>query len=126
MRVKGMLGVGVAALVSTMRLPFTGVEYSKQSGACEERSSSGQSHGKRVNHLIARSEYGLMVQILSGLITDLLLAIYCHNHYQEKVSIKRVRELRIRIQNELRDSKQRTPIPSEFKEQERDVLNAKT
>ncbi len=30
-------------------------------------------------HLIARSRYGLMVQILAGLITYLLLAIYCHN-----------------------------------------------
>jgi len=56
----------------------------------------------KVYHLIARSEHGLMVQILSGLITYLLLAIYCHKQYQEKVSIKRVRQLRIEIQNELR------------------------
>jgi hypothetical protein len=56
----------------------------------------------RVYHLIARSEYGLMVQILSGLITYLLLAIYCHEQHNEKVSIKRVRELRIKIQNETR------------------------
>ena len=40
-----------------------------------------------------------MVQILSGLITYLLLAIYCHKHHREKVSIKRVRELRIQIRN---------------------------
>jgi len=52
--------------------------------------------------LIARSAYGLMVQILAGLITYLLLAIYCHEHFREKVSIKRVRELRLRIQNEAR------------------------
>jgi len=57
----------------------------------------------KVYHLIARSQYGLMVQILAGLITYLLLAIYCHKHYGEKVSIKRVRELRIRIQNEVRN-----------------------
>jgi hypothetical protein len=57
----------------------------------------------KVYHLIARSEYGLMVQILAGLITYLLLAIYCHEQYQEKVSIRRVRQLRITIQNELRD-----------------------
>ena len=44
-----------------------------------------------------------MVQILGGLITYLLLAIYCHEHYKEKVSIKRVRELRIKIQNEARN-----------------------
>jgi len=56
----------------------------------------------------------------------LLLAIYCHNHYQERVSIRRVRELRIRIQNELRDSDQKAPILSDFKEQERDVPNART
>jgi len=56
----------------------------------------------RVYHLIARSEYGLMVQILSGLITYLLLAIYCREQHNEKVSIRRVRELRIKIQNEIR------------------------
>ena len=56
----------------------------------------------KVYHLIARSEYGLMVQILSGLITYLLLASYCHENYNERVSIKRVRELRIQIQNEAR------------------------
>ena len=32
----------------------------------------------KVYHLIARSKYGLMVQILAGLITYLLMAIYCH------------------------------------------------
>ncbi|MCP5004064.1 MAG: IS4 family transposase, partial [Planctomycetes bacterium] len=46
----------------------------------------------KVYHLIARSQYGLMVQILSGLITYLLISIYCHNNFNEKVSIKRVRE----------------------------------
>jgi hypothetical protein len=55
----------------------------------------------KVYHLIARSEYGLMVQILAGLITYLLLVIYCREQYNEKVSIKRVRELRINIQNEI-------------------------
>ena len=57
----------------------------------------------KVYHLIARSEHGLMVQILSGLITYLLLAIYCQENYNEKVSIKRVREICIQIQNEARD-----------------------
>jgi hypothetical protein len=56
----------------------------------------------KIYHLIARSEYGLMVQILAGLITYLLLAIYCREQHNEKVSIKRVRELRIKIQNEIR------------------------
>ena len=35
-------------------------------------------------------------------ITYLLLAIYYHKHFQERVSINRVRELRINIQNEAR------------------------
>ena len=61
----------------------------------------------RVYHLIARSEYGSMVQILAGLITYLLLAIYCPDQHNEKVSIKRVRELRIKIQNEIRISSSR-------------------
>ena len=52
-------------------------------------------------HLIARSAHGLMAQILGGLITYLLLAIYCHEEHREKVSINRVRELRINIRNEL-------------------------
>ena len=56
----------------------------------------------KVYHLIARSSYGLMAQILAGLITYLLLAIYCHNKFQEKVSIRRVRQLRTQIENELR------------------------
>jgi len=58
----------------------------------------------KVYHLIARSQYGLMVQILAGLITYLLLAIHCHEKHGENVSIKRVRELRLQIQNELRES----------------------
>ena len=42
-----------------------------------------------------------MAQILGGLITYLLLAMYCHEQHQEKVSISRVRELRIKIHNEI-------------------------
>ena len=55
-----------------------------------------------VYHILARSEYGLKVQIFAGMITYLLLAIYCHEQYGEKVNIKRVRELRYRIINESR------------------------
>ena len=54
-----------------------------------------------VYHLMARSRYGLMVQICAGLITYLLLSIYCQKVHKERVSIKRVREPRIQIQNEL-------------------------
>ncbi len=39
---------------------------------------------------------------MAGLITYLLLAIYCHEQHGERVSIKRVRELRTKIQNETR------------------------
>ena len=54
----------------------------------------------KVYHLFARSKNGLMVQILSGLITYLLLAIYCHEQHREPVSIRRVRQLRNQIRNE--------------------------
>ena len=79
----------------------------------------------RVYHLIARSQYGLMVQILAGLITYLLLAIYCHESHGEPVNIKRVRELRINIQNELRMAEASTDfqIP---KEQKLKLQRAKT
>ena len=42
----------------------------------------------KVYHLIARSQYGLMVQMLAGLITYLLLAIYCHKHYRRRSASK--------------------------------------
>ena len=54
----------------------------------------------KVYHLFARSKNGMMVQILSGLITYLLLAIYCHEQHGETVSIHRVRQLRNQIRNE--------------------------
>ena len=41
-----------------------------------------------------------MVQILSGLITYLLLAIYCQEQHGEPVSIARVLQLRTIIRNE--------------------------
>lgn len=79
----------------------------------------------KVYHLIARSEYGLMVQILGGLISYLLLAIYCHENHGERVSIKRVRQLRIQIQNELRESGSSADLYF-FKEQKHSRLHAKT
>jgi len=57
----------------------------------------------KVYHLIARSEYGVMVQLLAGLITYLLMAIYCRKHYNEPVSAVRLRQIRIAIRNELRN-----------------------
>lgn len=53
-----------------------------------------------------------MAQMLGGLITYLLLAIYCHEEHNERVSISRVRELRIKIRNELLE------ILADVKEQE--------
>jgi len=80
----------------------------------------------RVYHLIARSEHGLMVQILSGLITYLLLAIYCHEEHDERVSIKRVRELRIKIQNETRELENVPPDPGDSHAQYLEQLHATT
>ena len=79
----------------------------------------------RVYHLIARSRYGLMVQILAGLITYLLLAIHCHQNHREPVNIKLVRKLRIKIQNELRSAEE-SPASQIFKEQKQQRLHAKT
>jgi len=80
----------------------------------------------KVYHLIARSEHGLMVQILAGLITYLLLAIYCHREFNERVSIQRVRQLRITIQNELRAGFYAKPPDSNLKEQLLREVDAKT
>jgi hypothetical protein len=55
-----------------------------------------------VYHRLARSAYGMMVQLLAGLITYLLLAIYCHDEFNEPVSLKRVRQLRNAIRTESR------------------------
>jgi len=54
----------------------------------------------KVYHLLARSKHALMIQLLAGLITYLLLAIYCQEQFKDKVSIQRVRQLRIAIRNE--------------------------
>lgn len=80
----------------------------------------------KVYHLIARSAYCLMVQIVAGLITYLLLAIYCHNQYQDKVSIRRVRQLRTAIENELRSQPDDDLDPQHVKEQALQFVDAKT
>lgn len=56
----------------------------------------------KVYHLISRSRHGLMIQMLAGLITYTLLAIYCQEQHGEPVSIHRVRQLRNQILNESR------------------------
>jgi hypothetical protein len=65
-----------------------------------------------------------MVQILSGLITYLLLAIYCQEQHGERVSIKRVRELRIKIQNETREFGNLPPDPGDINSQQSNLLHA--
>ena len=80
----------------------------------------------KVYHLIARSAYGLMVQIVAGLITYLLLAIHCHEHFKEKVSIRRVRQLRTIIENELRCCPEDDIDPKYVKEQKSQPVKAKT
>jgi hypothetical protein len=84
----------------------------------------------KVYHLIARSEYGLMVQLLGGLITYLLLAIYCREQHQEPVSISRVRELRNQIANEAAEQqRQRTKKqgkPNKIRQLKRKKRRAKT
>ena len=58
----------------------------------------------RVYHLISRNQHGLMIQILAGLITYLLLSLYC-KEFNEKVTLKRLRAIQIQIANELRQGK---------------------
>ena len=41
-----------------------------------------------------------MVQMLAGLITYILLAIYCHDEHQEPVSVLRLRGICFKIRNE--------------------------
>jgi hypothetical protein len=47
-----------------------------------------------VYHLIARSAYGLMMQLLSGLITYLLIVLYFNWRYSQGPSLSLLRELR--------------------------------
>jgi Transposase DDE domain len=80
----------------------------------------------RVYHILARSRYGLTVQILAGLIAYLLLAIYFHKEHGERVSIKRVRQLRIEIRNSLTGNQTAHVSSDVFKEQGVNPSLAKT
>lgn len=56
----------------------------------------------KVYHLISRNRHGLLLQLLSGLITYLLLVLYCYHQYNEsQPSILRLRQLRSRIRKEM-------------------------
>jgi len=79
----------------------------------------------KVYYLIARNQqHGLMVQIVSGLITYFLPAIYCHGQDGERVSIRRVRQLRIQIQNELRKIENLMPNPGNSNHRHVEQLHA--
>ena len=64
-----------------------------------------------------------MIQILAGLITYLLLAIYCHEEHGERVSIQRVRQLRIKILNESRMAYDSEAADSEQQNAQNSTLN---
>lgn len=53
-----------------------------------------------VYHLIARSPYGLLMQLLAGLITYLLLVIYFYRQYADRPSLAHLRQLRRDIRRE--------------------------
>jgi hypothetical protein len=70
-----------------------------------------------------------MVQILGGLITYLLMAKYCREHFDEKVTIKRVRELRTNILHELfhgQDSPDTAMEGNNIGKEQRKSFHAKT
>lgn len=53
-----------------------------------------------VYHVIARSPYGLLMQLLAGLITYLLLVIYFSQQYADRPSLSHLRQLRRDIRRE--------------------------
>jgi len=79
----------------------------------------------KVYHLISRSRYGVMVQLLSGLIAFLLMAIYCRKQHNQAVSVSLLRQIRIAIRNELRNS-DTTVVFIFIKEQNENIPYART
>lgn len=67
-------------------------------------------HHLKVYHIMSRTEHGVMVQILGGLITYLLMVIYCRKRFNEPVSINRVRELRSSIANDISQNQDQNPV----------------
>jgi hypothetical protein len=55
-----------------------------------------------------------------------VLAIHCHKHYQEKVSIRQLRQLRTTIENELRSMPNDDFGKSNVKEKNYNLLTQKT
>jgi hypothetical protein len=60
----------------------------------------------KVYHLISRNPHGVLVQLLSGLMTYLLLAIYFHQRYGQRPRVKYLRQLRWDIRHETQSSTQ--------------------
>ncbi len=54
-----------------------------------------------VYHLLSRNPHGVLLQLLAGLVTYLLLVLYFHQRYGERPSIRRVREMRRHIRQEV-------------------------
>ncbi|MDO8671292.1 MAG: IS4 family transposase, partial [Dehalococcoidia bacterium] len=53
-----------------------------------------------VYHLISRNPHGVLLQLLAGLVTYLLLLLYCQQGYGEPPSLQRLRQLRRQIRRE--------------------------
>jgi hypothetical protein len=66
MRVKGMLGVGVAALVSTMRSPMMSADRSEARDAGEEGNGAGQRHRKSVKRKVLREDFIVFAAVASA------------------------------------------------------------
>ena len=53
-----------------------------------------------VYHLLSRNAHGVFLQLLAGLVTYLLLLLYCQQCYGEPPSLQRLRQLRRQIRRE--------------------------
>jgi hypothetical protein len=101
-RVVGYQVAGVKYYVATNRFDLTAeqiAEIYKLRWNIETFFSWWKRH-LHVYHLIARSRYGLTVQMLGGLITYLLMVIYCRKNFNENVSVQNIRRICSKIQNE--------------------------
>jgi len=54
----------------------------------------------KVYWLTARSQHGMLLQLLTGMITYLLFLLYCSRNFDERPNLYRLRELRWRIRTE--------------------------
>jgi hypothetical protein len=66
MGAKGMLGVGVAALVSRMRSHFIVADHIEAKGADEERNGADPSHRKSVERKVLREEFIVFAAVASA------------------------------------------------------------